>query len=170
MAQNHPFAPQSWRVVRKPVACTVGDGRYCYKPGPGIIKVEFVDSLHIRLALNDYHRISLNDFRKAIEQARASLRVVDVSTSSIGIVSPRGEIRPCWRKVLLQVPPITNLATLGGVANGRKCFVLLVPGGGLEPPRPCGLRILSPLCLPISPSGRYFHEEDAGALFACSIL
>jgi hypothetical protein len=31
------------------------------------------------------------------------------------------------------------------------CF--LVPGGGLEPPRPCGLRILSPLRLPISPSG-----------------
>ena len=30
---------------------------------------------------------------------------------------------------------------------------LLVPGGGLEPPRPCGLRILSPLRLPISPSG-----------------
>jgi hypothetical protein len=29
----------------------------------------------------------------------------------------------------------------------------LVPGGGLEPPRPCGLRILSPLRLPISPSG-----------------
>ena len=30
----------------------------------------------------------------------------------------------------------------------------MVPGGGLEPPRPCGLRILSPLRLPISPSGR----------------
>src|ERR1700733_13621760 len=31
---------------------------------------------------------------------------------------------------------------------------ILVPGGGLEPPRPDkGLRILSPLCLPISPSG-----------------
>jgi hypothetical protein len=29
----------------------------------------------------------------------------------------------------------------------------VVPGGGLEPPRPCGLRILSPLRLPISPSG-----------------
>jgi hypothetical protein len=34
----------------------------------------------------------------------------------------------------------------------------MVPGGGLEPPRPDkGLRILSPLCLPISPSG---HGED----------
>jgi hypothetical protein len=32
--------------------------------------------------------------------------------------------------------------------------IILVPGGGLEPPRPDkGLRILSPLCLPISPSG-----------------
>jgi hypothetical protein len=29
----------------------------------------------------------------------------------------------------------------------------MVPGGGLEPPQPCGLRILSPLRLPISPSG-----------------
>ena len=31
----------------------------------------------------------------------------------------------------------------------------MVPGGGLEPPRPCGLRILSPLRLPVSLSG--FH-------------
>jgi hypothetical protein len=30
----------------------------------------------------------------------------------------------------------------------------MVPGGGFEPPRPCGLRILSPLRLPISPSGQ----------------
>ena len=38
-----------------------------------------------------------------------------------------------------------------------KLFILIglsvVPRGGLEPPRPCGLRILSPLRLPISPSG-----------------
>jgi hypothetical protein len=34
-----------------------------------------------------------------------------------------------------------------------KSFIFLVPRGGLEPPRPCGLRILSPLRLPISPSG-----------------
>ena len=33
----------------------------------------------------------------------------------------------------------------------------VVPRGGLEPPRPCGLRILSPLRLPISPSG---HVES----------
>ena len=32
--------------------------------------------------------------------------------------------------------------------------LILVPGGGLEPPQPCGPRILSPLRLPISPSGR----------------
>ena len=30
----------------------------------------------------------------------------------------------------------------------------MVPGGGLEPPHPCGLQILSLLRLPISPSGR----------------
>jgi hypothetical protein len=34
-----------------------------------------------------------------------------------------------------------------------KSFIIMVPRGGLEPPRPCGLRILSPLRLPISPSG-----------------
>jgi hypothetical protein len=34
-------------------------------------------------------------------------------------------------------------------------LILLVPRGGLEPPRPCGLRILSPLRLPISPSGHW---------------
>jgi hypothetical protein len=34
-----------------------------------------------------------------------------------------------------------------------KSFVLLVPGRGLEPLWDCGLRILSPLRLPISPSG-----------------
>ena len=33
-----------------------------------------------------------------------------------------------------------------------KAFVLLVPGGGVEPPRPCGRRILSPLRLPVPPS------------------
>jgi len=36
----------------------------------------------------------------------------------------------------------------------------MVPGGGLEPPRPCGLRILSPLRLPISPSGPVSHFTD----------
>ena len=39
-----------------------------------------------------------------------------------------------------------------------KPFVFLVPRGGLEPPRPCGLRILSPLRLPISPSGLVRQE------------
>jgi hypothetical protein len=33
-----------------------------------------------------------------------------------------------------------------------KLFVLLVPGGGVEPPRPCDRRILSPLRLPVPPS------------------
>src|ERR1017187_6409653 len=36
----------------------------------------------------------------------------------------------------------------------NKPFVLLVPGGGVEPPRPCGRRILSPLRLPVPPSRR----------------
>ena len=33
-----------------------------------------------------------------------------------------------------------------------KLFVLLVPGGGVEPPRGCPRRILSPLRLPVPPS------------------
>jgi hypothetical protein len=36
----------------------------------------------------------------------------------------------------------------------------VVPGGGLEPPQPCGLRILSPLRLPISPSGLSAHGSS----------
>ena len=38
--------------------------------------------------------------------------------------------------------------------------IILVPGGGLEPPWDCSLRILSPLRLPISPSG---HVESTVA-------
>jgi hypothetical protein len=33
-----------------------------------------------------------------------------------------------------------------------KSFILLVPGGGVEPPRGCPRRILSPLRLPVPPS------------------
>ena len=33
-----------------------------------------------------------------------------------------------------------------------KLFILLVPGGGVEPPRGCPRRILSPLRLPVPPS------------------
>ena len=36
----------------------------------------------------------------------------------------------------------------------RKLLIYMVPGGGLEPPWDCSLRILSPLRLPVSPSGR----------------
>jgi hypothetical protein len=36
--------------------------------------------------------------------------------------------------------------------NHHKPFILMVPGGGVEPPRPCGRRILSPLRLPVPPS------------------
>ena len=32
------------------------------------------------------------------------------------------------------------------------CLYYLVPGGGVEPPRPCDRRILSPLRLPVPPS------------------
>ena len=34
--------------------------------------------------------------------------------------------------------------------------IIVVPGGGLEPPWDCSLRILSPLRLPISPSGQTY--------------
>jgi hypothetical protein len=37
-----------------------------------------------------------------------------------------------------------------------KSFKIMVPGGGVEPPRPCGRRILSPLRLPVPPSRLVF--------------
>src|ERR1017187_5722641 len=56
--------------------------------------------------------------------------------------------------------------------KGIFCISLLfsvVPGGGLEPPRPCGLRILSPLRLPISPSGHIKSNHlNLRMLFASS--
>ncbi len=59
---------------------------------------------------------------------------------------------------LEQSGPRSGASTYLVVFLARKTLtillILLVPGGGLEPPRPCGLRILSPLRLPISPSGR----------------
>src|SRR6202167_6349081 len=36
----------------------------------------------------------------------------------------------------------------------RRCAILLVPGGGVEPPRAEARRILSPLRLPVTPSRR----------------
>jgi hypothetical protein len=46
--------------------------------------------------------------------------------------------------------------SIGGVVGVERemsnLLILLVPGGGVEPPRPCGRRILSPLRLPVPPS------------------
>jgi hypothetical protein len=42
-----------------------------------------------------------------------------------------------------------------------KLFILLVPGGGVEPPRPCDRRILSPLRLPVPPSRLYQLTRSA---------
>ena len=49
------------------------------------------------------------------------------------------------------------------------CFGLVlqvVPEGGLEPPFPKGRRILSPLCLPISPLGACVHVNACNPLIA----
>ena len=46
-----------------------------------------------------------------------------------------------------------------------KLLIYLVPGGGLEPPRPCGLRILSPLRLPVSPSGPESRSVSIDTLY-----
>ena len=40
-----------------------------------------------------------------------------------------------------------------------------VPGAGLEPARPKGQRILSPLCLPISPSGQKVCFQSDGTIY-----
>jgi len=56
-----------------------------------------------------------------------------------------------WTRLCL--PPTLPPKRRRPVAVMIKLLIRLVPRGGLEPPRPCGLRILSPLRLPISPSG-----------------
>jgi hypothetical protein len=49
-------------------------------------------------------------------------------------------------------------ATPAGAATFR-LFFSLVPGGGVEPPRPCDRRILSPLRLPVPPSRRILQAS-----------
>ena len=57
-------------------------------------------------------------------------------------------------------PTATRTATKQNdlsVSSGHfacKSFIILVPGGGVEPPRGCPRRILSPLRLPVPPSRR----------------
>ena len=47
----------------------------------------------------------------------------------------------------------------------------LVPGGGVEPPRPEGRRILSPLRLPVPPSRLYLEVPDfTTCLRLCSLF
>ena len=50
------------------------------------------------------------------------------------------------------LPMVTQLRGQG-IQKSLKPLPLLVPGAGLEPARPCGRGILSPLRLPISPPG-----------------
>ena len=67
------------------------------------------------------------------------------------------------KTIAYPVPTVERTEQLDKIAPGqasRSEVNPMVPGGGLEPPRPCGLRILSPLRLPISPSG-----PDDGCLF-----
>jgi hypothetical protein len=52
--------------------------------------------------------------------------------------------------VILRIPEWDRLI-LGRACKFESSF-LLVPGGGVEPPRPEGRRILSPLRLPVPPS------------------
>jgi hypothetical protein len=46
----------------------------------------------------------------------------------------------------------------------------LVPGGGVEPPRPEGRRILSPLRLPVPPSRHFVEVLDSTANFTLYVL
>ena len=57
----------------------------------------------------------------------------------------REQLAPDGEAILLHIipPNPSNQATIE-----------VVPGGGLEPPRPCGQRILSPLRLPIPPQSQ----------------
>src|SRR5437016_3028019 len=46
----------------------------------------------------------------------------------------------------------------------------LVPGGGVEPPRPEGRRILSPLRLPVPPSRLFWEVLDSTAYFTLYVF
>jgi hypothetical protein len=47
----------------------------------------------------------------------------------------------------------------------------MVPGGGVEPPRPEGRRILSPLRLPVPPSRLYVEVLDSTtSLWLCFLF
>ena len=59
-----------------------------------------------------------------------------------------GRIRPEFAQSLWHCPTVQHLKDLQTIDSK------VVPGEGLEPSRPCGQRILSPLRLPISPPGR----------------
>jgi hypothetical protein len=48
--------------------------------------------------------------------------------------------------------------------------MILVPGGGVEPPRPEGRRILSPLRLPVPPSRHFVEVLDSTACFAFCVF
>src|SRR5260370_25362503 len=53
----------------------------------------------------------------------------------------------------------------------RGCGEILVPGGGVEPPRPEGRRILSPLRLPVPPSRLRMEVLDFTYYFTlCSFV
>ena len=53
----------------------------------------------------------------------------------------------------------------GKSANKQSHWNYLVPGGGVEPPRPEGRRILSPLRLPVPPSRHFVEVLDFSAYF-----
>jgi hypothetical protein len=57
-----------------------------------------------------------------------------------------------------QPPTKIGLSFLRGQFRS-KSFILLVPGGGVEPPRGCPRRILSPLRLPVPPSRRFSYSN-----------
>jgi hypothetical protein len=52
----------------------------------------------------------------------------------------------------------------------KRARFALVPGGGVEPPRPEGRRILSPLRLPVPPSRLYLQVPDVYDLFMALFL
>ena len=77
-----------------------------------------------------------------------------ISSRSAPFVKPRGSFPP-W--------------TVYPEARITSYFIILtsyfdLPGGGIEPPRPFGQRILSPLRLPIPPSGLGSFERHPGSM------
>ena len=82
-----------------------------------------------------------------------------VQSTQLGAIAFNGLISPETDMTTVRPPEFRPLSDHGRRRRGAKnttgkTAAIVVPGGGVEPPRPEGRRILSPLRLPVPPSRR----------------